>query len=111
MADLTFLEKFTKGDKNKMKRYINMYLSIAPQTFNMMQQNIAEQDWNQLRINAHSLKPQADYMGIQELKSLLIDIEDDVKFGKVQSLAAHYEKARDIHSQSEKTLKAYLEET
>ena len=32
MVDLTFLEKFTKGDKNKMKRYINMYLSVAPNT-------------------------------------------------------------------------------
>lgn len=33
---------------------------------------------HQARRNAHSLKPQADFMGIAELRSLLIDIEDDV---------------------------------
>lgn len=109
MVDLTFLEKFTKGDKNKMKRYINMYLSVAPNTLEMMTQNILEKDWDQLRINAHSLKPQTDFMGITELKSLLIDIEDDVKFGKVGSVEDRFKQARQVYLESEEKLKAILD--
>lgn len=41
MVDLSFLEQFTKGNKNKMVRYIGMYLRIAPATFKDMN-NISE---------------------------------------------------------------------
>ncbi len=79
MVDLTFLKKFTKDDPIKMKRYISLYLDVAPKTFEEMQRNLTNKDWDQLRINAHSLKPQADFMGINSLKDELIKIEEAVK--------------------------------
>ena len=79
MVDLTFLKKFTKDDTNKMKRYISLYLYVAPKTFEEMKRNLNNKDWDQLRINAHSLKPQADFMGIERLKEELIKIEEAVK--------------------------------
>ena len=57
MVDLTFLRKFAKDDPKKMKRYISLYLDVAPKTFEEMQRNLTNGDWEQLRINAHSLKP------------------------------------------------------
>ena len=39
MVDLSYLESFTKGNSVKMKRYINIYLSIAPQTFQDMERH------------------------------------------------------------------------
>lgn len=89
MVDLTFLKQFTKDDPKKMKRYILLYLDVAPKTFEEMQRNLLNQDWEQLRINAHSLKPQADFMGINSLKEELIKIEEAVKmnnFGDVEQL-------------------------
>lgn len=89
MVDLTFLKQFTKDDPKKMKRYILLYLDVAPKTFEEMQRNLTNQDWEQLRINAHSLKPQADFMGINSLKEELIKIEEAVKmnnFGDVEQL-------------------------
>ncbi len=89
MVDLTFLKQFTKDDPKKMKRYILLYLDVAPKTFEEMQRNLINQDWEQLRINAHSLKPQADFMGINSLKEELIKIEEAVKmnnFGDVEQL-------------------------
>ena len=89
MVDLTFLKKFTKEDPKKMKRYISLYLDVAPKTFEEMQSNLNNQDWEQLRINAHSLKPQTDFMGIESLKEELIKIEDAVKennFGILETL-------------------------
>ena len=79
MVDLTFLKKFTKDDPKKMKRYISLYLDVAPKTFAEMKRNLENEDWEQLRINAHSLKPQADFMGIESLKEELIKIEEAVK--------------------------------
>ena len=108
MVDLSFLEKFTKGDKKKMNRYIGMYLNIAPGTFDKMEQNIKEQDWEQLRINAHSLKPQADYMGIPELKDVLIKIENNAKEGDQVSLQGLFDEAYRLHIQSEVGLRSFI---
>jgi HPt (histidine-containing phosphotransfer) domain-containing protein len=69
-----------------MKRYISMYLKIAPETFARMHQNVKEQNWKDLAINAHSLKPQAEYMGLSQLKDLLIQIEQHAKKGQVKRL-------------------------
>jgi HPt (histidine-containing phosphotransfer) domain-containing protein len=109
MIDLTFLEKFTNGNKKKMQRYINLYLGIAPGTFNKMEQNIIDQDWDQLRINAHSLKPQADYMGIPDLKEVLIDIENSAGEGNANALQGLYEEALNLHVESEEALNDFLE--
>lgn len=79
MVDLTFLKKFTKGDAQKMKRYISLYLEVVPTIFEEMRRNLTDENWEQLRINAHSLKPQADFMGVNSLKEELIKIEEAVK--------------------------------
>ena len=84
MVDLTFSKKFTKDDPIKMKRYISLYLDVAPKSFAEMQRNLDNMDWEQLRINAHSLKPQADFMGITGLKEELSKIEEAVKTNNVE---------------------------
>ncbi len=109
MVDLSFLEKFTKGNKEKMKRYINIYLSIAPDTFKNMEQNIFDKNWEQLRINAHSLKPQADYMGIDNFKPILIEIEQNVYEGKTEALNDLFEKASGMHAESVPFLKEFID--
>ena len=42
MVDLSFLVSFTKGSEEKMKRYINIYLSVAPGVFEKMEQKNTE---------------------------------------------------------------------
>lgn len=109
MVDLTFLEKFTKGDTDKMKRYIKMYLDVAPGTLHRMQAAIIAEDWDQLRIHAHSLKPQADYMGVPQLKSVLVKIENGVNEGKFINMPQLFEQALELHEQSEFILKSFLD--
>lgn len=109
MVDLSFLERFTKGDTRKMKRYINIYLAIAPGTFEQMEQHVIDQDWEQLRIKAHSLKPQADYMGIPKLKAVLVEIEQSIYEAKFERLFALFEKASAIHTESLPFLKAFTD--
>ena len=108
MVDLTFLEKFTKGDSIKMKRYISLYLEMAPRTFEEMEKNIKENNWNQLRINAHSLKPQADFMGIEKLRHLLIQIEENIENDCLANIEKLYNETFHIHRESKKVLETKL---
>ena len=109
MVDLTFLKKFAKDDPTKMKRYISLYLDVAPKTFEEMQRNLQSGDWEQLRINAHSLKPQAEFMGIMSLKEELIKIEEAVKMNQLEGIDILLRASRAISVDSEKMLKEILD--
>jgi HPt (histidine-containing phosphotransfer) domain-containing protein len=110
MVDLAFLRKFTKDDPIKMKRYISLYLEVAPNTFKEMQENLKNGDWEQLRINAHSLKPQADFMGIKSLKEELIKIEEAVRLNNLGVIEELFKAALNISNISEKMLKERLDQ-
>ncbi len=108
MVDLTFLKKFTKDDSKKMKRYISLYLDVAPKTFEEMKRNLHNEDWQQLRINAHSLKPQADFMGINSLKEELIKIEEAVRTNNIDVIDNLFNTSLKIAADSEIILKEML---
>lgn len=110
MVNLTFLKKFTKDDPQKMKRYISLYLDVAPRTFEEMKRNLKNEDWEQLRINAHSLKPQADFMGIDSLKEELIKIEEAVKSKSFDVLENLFTTSLKIAADSEIILKDMLDQ-
>lgn len=109
MVDLTFLKQFTKEDPKKMKRYISLYLDVAPKTFAEMERNLKNKDWEQLRINAHSLKPQTDFMGLNSLKEELIKIEDVVQKNQVDDLKVLLNRSLTISIESEKILRGLLD--
>ena len=108
MIDFSFLENFTKGDPKKMKRYISLYLKVAPEIFGRMRGNLENKEYEKLRINAHSLKPQTDFMGIPSLKELLVKIENDVKDDRFANLAEYFSQAYQIHVESEVELANYI---
>lgn len=108
MVELSYLEKFTKGNITKMKRYISMYLDSAPEIFGKMERNVKDGAWSELAINAHSLKPQVEFMGINDLKELLAEIESKVKNDLLKDIENLYIKAKHLHEKSEVTLKEFL---
>ena len=108
MVDLAFLRKFTKDDPIKMKRYISLYLDVAPKTLEEMQRNRQNEDWEQLRINAHSLKPQAEFMGILRLKEALFNIEEAVKLNNHDAIEKLLDESLTLSIQSENELKELL---
>ena len=74
-TDLTFLRTFTSGDPAKMSKYINMFLSMAPQSLIQMRQQLDSGDYKALRTSAHSIKTQLKYMGISAAVDLAYAIE------------------------------------
>jgi HPt (histidine-containing phosphotransfer) domain-containing protein len=77
ITDLTFLSNFAAGDTTRMKKYIGMFLQIAPQQMDKIKAALAASDWDTIRANAHSLKPQITYMGISGGEELIKKIEND----------------------------------
>ena len=108
MIDLSFLQQFAKGDSRKMQRYIRMYLNTAPKILRKMEQCLQQEDWEQLRIHAHSLKPQTDYMGIAELKGVLVQIESEALQGQPSHLAGLCRRALSINRQASLLLRDAL---
>jgi HPt (histidine-containing phosphotransfer) domain-containing protein len=108
MTDLSFLKEFTKGDINKMVRYITMYLQYAPEILDKMKGDIIRKDWKSLAINAHSLKPQAEFMGNQEMKMLLETIEDKVRTNDLADIQTLLQKALLSHEEAAVELRAEL---
>ena len=77
ISDLTFLRTFTGGDPAKMTKYINMFLSAAPQSLMQIRQQCDASDWKALKTSSHSLKTQLKYMGVSEAVDLAFNIEQN----------------------------------
>ncbi len=75
ITDLTFLQSFTGGNKDKINKYINIFLQMCPGQLDAMQSLLAAGNYDGLRATAHSLKPQITYMGIKQGEGLIKTIE------------------------------------
>jgi HPt (histidine-containing phosphotransfer) domain-containing protein len=74
-ADLAYLERFCKGDRARMEKYVRMYLDASPGLFAQLVEKAVSGDAEGLAVAAHSLRPQVNYMGAQMLFDLLTAIE------------------------------------
>ena len=74
--DLTFLNSFTGGNPEKVKKYINMFLNYCPSQLSQMNEQLTAENYDGLRGTAHALKPQITYMGIQGGDELVKKIEN-----------------------------------
>jgi len=110
MIDLAFLTEFTKGDKNKMVKYIKLYLELAPGILDMMKNDLSRKDWQNMAINAHSLKPQADFMGNKEMKLILEEIEEKVRTASPANLPDLYTDAKQSHEKAAVILREVLDD-
>ena len=75
-----------------------------------METNLEKEDWESLRVNAHSLKPQADFMGIPELKDLLVQIEDTIRSNQTEGVESLLKVAIELHEKSLHELEVFLQD-
>jgi len=108
-VNLSFLENFTKGDTEKRNQYIRMYLKTAPLLFSDLKALFQSEQWDELYVKAHSLKPQVLYMGISNLSGLLIKIEELAKQkGNKNELATLVQQAVNFNDQAMIELNKYI---
>ena len=82
IVDLSFIIKFTQGDSDKIKYFIEMYIKTATQLFGEMEDKFDMMSNDELFSRAHSLKPQSVYVGIVGLQETLIEIENATRENK-----------------------------
>lgn len=110
IIDLSFLTKFTKGDNNKIKYFIEMYLRTAPKLFGEMNDAFDTMSNEELYSRAHSLKPQCAYVGIVGLKEMLVEIEEATIVNlERKSLQELVNKAIELNNNGMSELNNYLE--
>jgi signal transduction histidine kinase/CheY-like chemotaxis protein len=75
VTDMNFLNQFTGGNPEKQRKYIGMFLDNGPKLLEKIKAALEDQDYESLKIAAHSMKPQLSYMGVKEEVSNIFLIE------------------------------------
>ncbi len=88
--DLSYLEDVSMGDKSMIEEMIEMFLDLVPQSLSELRSLYEDEQWLELKAEAHKLKPNFAYMGIESGKELLQQIEH------------HADKEEDLESIREK---------
>jgi HPt (histidine-containing phosphotransfer) domain-containing protein len=110
LYDLSFLLNFTKGDPEKVEKYIRTYLRTSETIFAGLEQAGREGRWEEAYSKAHTVKPQVQYMGISSLLEVIMEIETRAKSDPgAASLADLVAKAMDLYKSSSAGLNSYLQ--
>ncbi|MBX2980894.1 MAG: Hpt domain-containing protein [Flavobacteriales bacterium] len=96
--DLSYLERMCKGDRERMERYIALYLQEAPSLFAQLEQALRTGNGETLANSAHSLRPQVKYMGSSSLFSTLTTIEIRARARGTEACAELVEQAAALNT-------------
>jgi HPt (histidine-containing phosphotransfer) domain-containing protein len=109
-TDLTFLNSFAGGNKDKIAKYVNLFLQHAPAMVSTIEQHLAGKDYASLKTTAHALKPQITYMGIKSAEELIREIEHNAGENKnLDQLPGQVEKLKAILGDAYPELKKAVE--
>ncbi len=75
ITNLRFLMSFAGDNVEKQKKYVGIFLVNAPKLLAQLQTGIRNKDFESIKIAAHSLKTQLNYMGVQEELSHVFELE------------------------------------
>lgn len=79
ITDLSYLENMGMGDDSLIIEMIELFLNNTPETLRSMKRHEANGNWEKLSAEAHKLKPNLSYMGLEGAKEIILEIEDTIK--------------------------------
>ena len=110
LTDPSFLISFAGDDKEKQKKYISIFLQNAPKLLLQMQNGFENNDLEMVKISAHSLKTQLNYMGVKEEYSHVQEIEQMASHEhKNEEIKLLIDNLQQICVQAFKELEDYIE--
>lgn len=74
-VNFEFLEQLTEGDNERKQFYVSTFIDEVMPLINQITVSCSEQEWEQVRKIAHTLKPQLHYVGAVQTEKLVISIE------------------------------------
>lgn len=70
------LEELTGGDDDLLKEMLDLFLEQTPEMMGKILDNLENENYKQVKMNTHTLKPTFTYVGIQEATELAEEIEE-----------------------------------
>lgn len=77
--DLSYLQEVSKGNVKFMLDMISIFLNKTPETLAILEKEIENNNWELVGFYAHKLKATYAYMGMNDIKAILINIEKSAK--------------------------------
>jgi PAS domain S-box-containing protein len=77
--DFTYLRTISNNNEEFIKEMIQTFLQTIPGTLNEMRNCLQQKDWEKLARFAHQIKPSFTLMGIDELRPVVVSIEENGK--------------------------------
>jgi HPt (histidine-containing phosphotransfer) domain-containing protein len=109
VTDLEFITKFSSNDKDRIKKYVNMYLQTAAPMADQMQKYFDSDNMEQVKTAAHTLKSQTGYMGMTRAQEILKNIEHSALIPESRAvLKDHIQRVKELITLSENELKSFL---
>lgn len=79
LTNLSYLESLGMGDDSIVIEMVELFLENTPESLRLIKKYKSEGDWSQLAAEAHKLKPNLSYMGLEGAKETVIEIEEIAK--------------------------------
>lgn len=102
--DLEHLQELTKDNKDRILKYITIFLSNLPDELEILKQHAEKKDYQSIRESLHKIKGIVAYMGIKSLTRLFASSE----YTKLESLSD--QELKDFFRQIETTCYQAIEE-
>ncbi len=76
---MKYLESVSQGNTAFIIDMLNIFITRTPETFEILRKAIQEEDWQSVGFYAHKLKATYAYVGLEDLKATIIEIEQKAK--------------------------------
>jgi signal transduction histidine kinase/DNA-binding NarL/FixJ family response regulator/predicted negative regulator of RcsB-dependent stress response len=83
ITNLDYLRKFCEGNQEKMKKYISLFTSAAPQLIENIEADFQKKNFEEIANQVHGFKTKWIMMGMTETKNLAIEIENQCREGSI----------------------------
>ncbi|MDZ7605788.1 MAG: Hpt domain-containing protein [Cyclobacteriaceae bacterium] len=77
--DLTFLKEMSENDSNFIADLIQSFITQIPKDMENMWFHFKNEEYDDVANLIHKIKPSITFMGIHELKDMVVEIEDNAK--------------------------------
>ncbi|WP_095606007.1 Hpt domain-containing protein [Aliifodinibius salipaludis] len=83
VTDLSYLREIAMGDDSIVIEATEAFLENTPATIENIQKYYKDGEWQKLYKQAHKIKPNLKYMGMERAHELILDIEEQANTGKI----------------------------
>ena len=102
ITNLDYLESFCEGDKERMNKYISMFVDSAPQFMAKVNTALAKKEFETVANLVHGHKTSFIMMGMNNCKELAVSIEE--KFRSAEVLNEHIDELNILLDQVKKAI-------